>query len=119
MGSRGAVVFISFFPIDMVAGARYHTGIPLTAPQGQKAPPVTKNTAKQLMDILAHMSRHISDNTMPTHPDHGEMASVSADLLDYDIMRLQQIIEAASETPEEREEREEREDLGEEALYRG
>lgn len=41
MGSRGAVVFISFFPIDMVAGLRYHTGIPLTAPQGQKAPPVT------------------------------------------------------------------------------
>ena len=88
-------------------------------PAGAKAPPVTKNTAKQLMDILAHMTRHISNNTLPSHPDHGEMASVSADLLDFDIMRMQQIIEAASETPEEREEREEREDLGEEALYRG
>ena len=80
---------------------------------------MTKDTAKQLLDILATISRHVAAGSRGTHEDHGETSVVSADLIDWNIMRMQQIIDAASETPEEREEREAREDLGEEAYYRG
>ena len=79
---------------------------------------MTKGTAKQLTDILTRMSADIQANTQ-VRGDLTEVVRMDVEPLEWAIMRMQQIIEAASETPKEREERKEREDLGEEALYRG
>jgi hypothetical protein len=79
---------------------------------------MTKGTAKQLTDILTRMSADIQANTQ-VRGDLTEVVRMDVEPLEWAIMRMQQIIEAASETPEEREERKAREDLGEEALYRG
>jgi len=87
-------------------------------PRRGRSTTVTKGTAKQLTDILTRMSADIQANTQ-VRGDLTEVVRMDVEPLEWAIMRMQQIIEAASETPEEREERKAREDLGEEALYRG
>ena len=71
---------------------------------------MTKAHAKSLMERINRMRNLMNAAIKPE--EQGEMAKISAEEFDYHFMCMEQIIEAASETPEEREARLEREDDG-------